>query len=130
MRKSRFTEEQIALFNEFPPHLRKMAEFAINTGCREGDVTGLKWEWLYTDPETGIHYFFIPGEEHKNGEDRIVVLNDIALTVVEQCRGEHPTYIFTYKGKPVGNIYNTAFKRARKRASKIYPNLAKSHVQS
>ena len=58
------------------------------------------------------------------------MLNDIALTVVEQCRGEHPTYVFTYKGKPVGNIYNTAFKRARKHASKIYPNIAKSHVNS
>lgn len=47
--------EQIVLFNEFPPHLRKMAEFANNTGCRKGEVTFLKWEWLYTDPETGIH---------------------------------------------------------------------------
>ena len=123
-------DEQIALFNELPPHLRRMAEFAINTGCREGDVTGLRWEWLYTDPETSINYFVIPGEEHKNGEDRIVVLNDTALKVIGQCRGDHPTHVFTYKGKPVKNIYNSAFKNARKRASKRYPDIAKSHVHS
>ena len=123
-------DEQIALFNELPPHLRQMAEFAINTGCREKEVTGMKWEWFLTEPTSGIQYFVIPGEEHKNGQDRIVVLNEVALRVIEQCKGDHPVFVFTYKGKPVKKINNSAYQSARKRASLKHPDIAKSHVHS
>jgi len=123
-------DEQIVLFNEFPLHLRRMADFAINTGCREKEVTGMKWGWLHIEPTTGIQYFVIPGEDHKNGQDRTVVLNSVALRVVEQCRGHHPIYVFTYEGEPVKKIYNSAYKRARTRAAKKVLSIAKSHVHS
>ena len=122
--------EQVVLFNEFPPHLRKMAEFAINTGCREKEVTGMKWEWLHTESTTGIQYFVIPGEDHKNGQARTVVLNSTALRVVEQCKGQHPSHVFTYEGAPVTKMNRTAYKKARKRASEKLPDIAKSHVHS
>jgi integrase len=123
-------DEQIVLFNELPPHLRQMAEFAINTGCRQKEVTGLKWEWLYIESTSGIRYFIIPGEDHKNEQDRVVVLNEVALRVIGQCKGEHPVFVFTYKGKPVGKINSSAFKAARKRASLKLPDIAKSHVHA
>jgi integrase len=123
-------EEQIVLFNEFPPHLRRMAEFAINTGCRAKEVLGLKWEWFHTEPTSGIQYFIIPGEEHKNGQDRIVVLNGVALRVTNQCRGVHPVFVFTYEGEPVKRINSSAFQSARRRASVKLPSIAKSHVHS
>jgi integrase len=31
-------------------------------------------------------------------------------------RHRHSTHVFTYKGRPLGRIYNTAWKRARRRA--------------
>ncbi len=60
--------------------------------------------------------FIISGERVKNREDRLVVLNRIARSVVEEVRGDHPGYVFTYKGKPVGTINNSAWKRARRDA--------------
>jgi integrase len=123
-------DEQIVLFNELPPYLRQMAEFAINTGCRQKEVTGMKWEWFLTHPTSGIQYFVIPGEEYKNGQDRIVVLNEVALRVIEQCKGDHPVFVFTYKGKPVKKINSSAYQSARKRASLKHPDIAKSHVHS
>lgn len=58
----------------------------------------------------------IPGELVKNGDDRLVVLNKIAKSVIEKARGNHPQYVFTYRGQPLANINNTAWQRARKRA--------------
>jgi hypothetical protein len=35
-------EEQRRLFRELPPHLQRMALFAVNTGARQEEVCGLK----------------------------------------------------------------------------------------
>jgi len=50
----------------------------------------------------------------KNKDDRLVVLNRIALAVVNQCHGQHATHVFTYKAKPVTRMLNSAWLRARK----------------
>jgi integrase len=52
----------------------------------------------------------------KNREERLVVLNQIASSVIESLRGVHPDYVFTYKGAPFANILNSAWKKARIRA--------------
>jgi integrase len=44
---------------------------------------------------------------------RIVVLNHIAQTVVEEQRGKHATHVFTYRGRPIERMNNSAWKRAR-----------------
>jgi integrase len=28
-----------------PSHLAEMALFAVNTGCRDGEICQLRWEW-------------------------------------------------------------------------------------
>ena len=38
-------EEQTALFRALPAHLQEMALFKVNTGCREAEVCGLRWDW-------------------------------------------------------------------------------------
>jgi len=38
-------EEQGRLFQELPAHLARMALFKVNTGCRNREVCGLRWEW-------------------------------------------------------------------------------------
>jgi integrase len=45
-----------------------------------------------------------------------VVLNSVAKKVIEEVRGTHPTHVFTYRGRPVGRMYTTSWKKARKRA--------------
>lgn len=88
--------EEDRLFAELPPHLAAMARFAVNTGCRDGEICGLRWAWEVDVPELGISVFLIPGEHVKNGRDRLVVLNRTAAAVVAAQRGRHATHVFTY----------------------------------
>jgi len=109
-------EEQTRLFKELPPHLARMALFKVNTGIRDKEVCFLRWEWEVPVPELNTSVFIIPEGWVKNGEERLVVLNRIALSVINELRGEHPEYVFTYKGHHMTKMNNTAWKNARKRA--------------
>ncbi len=108
-------KEQELLFSALPIHLRHMALFAVNTGCREAEVCNLKWKWETATNIQGCTVFIIPGKQVKNRDDRLVVLNDAAKAVVNECRGIHPEYVFTYLGNPVKNINNSAWQQTRKR---------------
>ncbi len=109
-------EEQFRLFNELPHHLAKMALFKVNAGCREAEVCGLKWEWEVSVPEMGTSVFIIPPEKVKNREERLVVLNRVAKAVIEEVRGQHREYVFTYDGRPIKKMYGAAWRKARLRA--------------
>ncbi len=116
-------EEQALLFQELPDHLARMALFKVNTGLREQEVCGLKWDYEVKVPELETSVFIIPGERIKNGEERLVVLNRVAKSVVESVRGRHPVFVFVRAHKkdgeprPVIKINNTAWKAARERAA-------------
>ncbi len=56
----------------------------------------------------------MPAEIVKNREDRLVVLNDIARSVIDKVRGQHPTYVFTYRNKPITRMLNSGWKVARR----------------
>lgn len=107
-------EEQRELFQALPDHLARMCLFKVNTGCREQEVCQLRWDWEVRVPELDTSVFIIPGERVKNREDRLVVLNRIASSVVENVRGSHPDYVFTYRDHAVNNINNSSWKRVRK----------------
>ncbi|MEW8049698.1 MAG: site-specific integrase [Candidatus Thiodiazotropha endolucinida] len=110
-------EEQARLFQGLPPHLAEMALFAVNTGCRDGEICRLRWEWEVAVPSLDALLFIIPGQYVKNGDERLVVLNRIARSVIERRRGKHPVHVFTYKDKPVQRMLNSAWLRARERAN-------------
>ena len=65
-----------------------MALFKVNTGCRDAEVCGLKWEWEVSVPELNTSVFLIPGSKVKNGDERLVVLNRVAKSVIDSVRGE------------------------------------------
>lgn len=114
-------DEQHRLFAELPEHLRSMALFAVNTGCREQEVCQLQWDWEIKLPEMPhLLVFIIPPELVKNGEERLVICNQTAKEAVVNQRGKHNQYVFTYKDEPVTRIHNTAWKSARKRAGLEY----------
>jgi integrase len=104
-------DEQTKLFNQLPPHLHRMALFAVNTGCRDAEICNLRWEWEVAIP--GGSVFIIPGEHTKNDEDRLVVLNEIAKSVIESVRGQHPQYVFIFRGKPSLRMLNTGWQKTR-----------------
>ncbi|MGE5128120.1 MAG: tyrosine-type recombinase/integrase [Sphingomonadaceae bacterium] len=119
-------EEQERLFAELPDHLRNMALFKVNTGCRDAEVCGLRWEWEVEVPELDTSVFVIPGDRVKNGADRLVVLNSVARAIVEAQRGMHAEFVFVYSqvrkaGKepiyrPIETMNNTSWQKARRRA--------------
>lgn len=109
-------EEQARLLQELPPHLGRMALFKVNTGTREMEVCNLRWEWEVSVPELGASVFIIPADRVKNGDERLVVLNRVAQSVVEEVRGQHPDRVFVFRGHPVNGMNNTGWQNARKRA--------------
>jgi integrase len=115
--------EQSLLFQELPSHLARMALFKVNTGTREQEVCGLKWSYEVNVPELDTSIFLIPGDQVKNGEERLVVLNSVARSVIDSLRGKHPEFVFVRESKrhgpqPVRKMNNTAWKNARARAAK------------
>jgi integrase len=109
-------DEQTRLFRELPTHLEEMALFAVNTGCRDAETCGLRWEYEIDVQELETSVFILPGSGVKNGDDRLVVLNRVALSVIGARRGRHPTHVFSYKDERIDRMLTSAWKRARKRA--------------
>jgi len=109
-------EEQDRLFRLLPDHLAQMSLFAVNTGCRDGEICALRWEWEVAVPQLETSVFVIPGERVKNGDERLVVLNRIAKSVVDSRRGIDDTYVFTFRDRRVQRMLNTGWQRARNKA--------------
>jgi integrase len=78
-----------------------MALFKVNTGTRDKEVCYLRWEWEVPVPELGTSVFIIPEDRVKNGEERLLVLSRVAISVIEEVRGEHPEHVFTYRDHPI-----------------------------
>jgi integrase len=108
--------EQRRMFRELPDYLAEMALFAVNTGCRDGEVCSLRWDLEVAVPELGTTVFIIPGSSVKNGDDRLVVLNRVALSVIAGRRGIDTAFVFTYKGRPISRMLTSSWIRARNRA--------------
>jgi integrase len=110
-------QEQARLFKELPTYLAKMALFKVNTGCRDQEVcNNLRWEWEVQVPGLDTSIFIIPAQRVKNRQDRLLVLNQVAKGVMDEVRGEHPEFVFTYKGRRVTAMCRKAWRRARERA--------------
>jgi CHAT domain-containing protein len=57
---------------------------------------------------TTIAVFLVPAEIVKNKEDRLVILNDVAKSVIDSQRNGHPSRVFTYRTRPLEGMYNNA----------------------
>lgn len=115
-------DEQSLLFQELPDHLARMALFKVNTGCREQEVCRLRWDYEVKVPQLDTSVFIVPSSLVKNGEERLVVLNRVAKSVVDSMRSLHPTHVFVRvpsKGepRPIPKMYGTGWKSARERAA-------------
>lgn len=100
------------LLGELPEHLADMAVFAVATGLRQGNVKRL--EWQYVDLDRG--HAWIPASQHKNGHAHAVPLNATALAVLRRQVGKHPVRVFTFRGRPVGQVNTRAWTQALERA--------------
>ena len=67
----------------------------------------------------------LPAARVKNRQARVVILNDVAQSVLEDLRGEHPVYVFTWEDRNgqrsrVGHFRNSGWIQARRRAAVRY----------
>ena len=76
----------------------------------------MRWDWEVQVPELDTSVFIIPGQRVKNGDERLVVLNRIAASVVADQRRCHPTYVFAHNGNRVSRMLNRVWLKARKQA--------------
>ena len=114
-------QEQTRLLELLPKHLAHMTIFGLNTGVRESLITGLRWEWEQRIPELNRTVFIAPGEFTKNGTDCLIPINRRAEAILDQVRGQHHEFVFTYvnlKGERdrINRINNSGWRTAWKAA--------------
>lgn len=128
-------DEQRIFFRELPDHLHKMALFKVNTGLREQEVCKLSWDWEVDVPELNTSVFIVPskfGGRHdnagvKNRTDRVIILNDVAKSIINQQRlllsdenNKAKHLVFPYRDKALCRMNDSAWRSARKRAAKAW----------
>jgi len=89
-----------------------MVLFALATGLRQGDMTGLCWSQV----DLECRRAWIAGKDAKNGDDLHVSLNDLAVEIQQRQRGKHPERVFTYRGKPITWVNTRGWRSALARA--------------
>jgi integrase len=109
-------KEQETLFRKLPAHLGRMALFAVNTGLRDSNVCGLEWTWEVAVPELKRSVFVIPPEAFKTKRPHVVVLNDVAWSIVEAQRSLHPIWVFPFRGRRINVMNNSGWQDARRDA--------------
>ena len=104
-------EDADRLLSFCPEHLAALVKFALATGCRAREITGLEWERVDLDRHTAWL------NQTKNGTPRGVPLNRDAVAVLKEQQGKHKQYCFTFKGKPIRwQISDKIWRRAVKEA--------------
>jgi integrase len=81
-------------------------------GRRQANVLDLQWSAV----DLGRRTAWVHGDEAKGGEAIGVPLNDDAMAVLNEEKGKHPERVFTYKGRPFGQVNTRSWRNALKRA--------------
>eukprot|EP00611_Tribonema_gayanum_P007342 TRINITY_DN16701_c0_g1_i1.p1 TRINITY_DN16701_c0_g1~~TRINITY_DN16701_c0_g1_i1.p1 ORF type:complete len:367 (+),score=63.60 TRINITY_DN16701_c0_g1_i1:55-1101(+) len=93
------------------PHLAALVRYALATGCRAGEITGLEWDRVDLSRNTAWL------NQTKNGTPRGVPLNVDAVQVLREQLGKHARYCFTHQGEPIRwQLSNTGWLGALERA--------------
>ncbi|WP_413861418.1 tyrosine-type recombinase/integrase [Candidatus Aalborgicola defluviihabitans] len=85
-------EEAERLIRNCPPQLAALVRFALATGCRASEITGLEWTRVDLDRKTAWL------NQTKNGTPRGVPLNEDAVEVLKEQIGKSLTHCATFQG--------------------------------
>jgi integrase len=58
----------------------------------------------------------VPEEQFKAKRPHVVILNDIAWSIIQTPRGGHATWVFPYRGRRIARMNNSAWRQARRQA--------------
>ena len=101
-------------YGHLPEHLKALAIFAYETGCRCSEIISLRWKQL--DWQSGF-VRLNPGET-KNDEGRVIPLSGMTMFMLNRLP-KVSDFLFTYKNKPLRN-FKTGWAAACKAAGKGY----------
>jgi integrase len=110
--------EQERLIRNMPAYLAEMVIFALNTGLRDQEICGLRWEHEFKVQSLDASVFVITAERTKNGRERIVPLNAIARSIINKRRGKGE-FVFEFDGNKLSRMNNKAWRKAREAAGLI-----------
>jgi integrase len=105
-------EEAQRLLAALPEHLADMAAFSLATGLRRANVTGLQRSQV----DLVRRLAWIHPDQAKARKAIAVPLNNEAVVIIRKQLGRHPTYVFSYKGKPIRQVSTKAWYGALQRA--------------
>lgn len=113
-------KEAQRLLEVSPLHLKRIILFALNTGCRAGEILELRWEHIDFNTNT-IH---IQAGETKTGIKYTIYMNSVVKQLLEEIKQEQEAqnithgFVFTNSlGKPYSEQgYRKTFKRALEQA--------------
>ena len=100
------------LLRALPEHQRNMAAFALQTGLRQSNVLGLEWSQI----DMARRVAWIHPDQAKARKAIAVPLNGEAIRILSLQIGKHQTRVFTFEGKPVGQVNTAAWRKALKRS--------------
>jgi integrase len=96
------------LHRHLPDHVKTVALFSFETGCRLGEILSLRWDQTALhgpDGKRGI--IRLRGGETKNGEAKSIPLTDrlrVALRSLRSSKENDSPYVFTYRGRQLRDI--------------------------
>jgi len=118
--RSEFTR----LRNELPSHLRPLVTFAFETGCRKGEILGLRWNQV----DLIERIIRLEPGETKNDEGRTIPImsDEMFLMLVEQKKLKDEKWpaspwVFSRDGQQIKD-FRGAWEEASKRAGLVHPN--------
>ena len=79
---------------------------------RQANVLRLQWPEIDLARRTA----WVHADQAKGGEAIGVPLNDEAMAVLQEEKGKHPERVFTFKGRPLGQVNTRSWRNALQRA--------------
>jgi len=105
------TRAQIrALAKRLPEHAGDITRFAVATGLRMSNITGLEWARVDLNRRT----VYIPGSQAKGRKGIGVPLNDEAVAVLKRWQGRNQRWVFVYRKRRIKRISTKAWRDACK----------------
>lgn len=93
-------------------HLVAFITFAVATGLRMSNITGLKWSQV----DLARRVLWVPPSSSKNRRPISVPLAYDARAIIRDQIGRHQEYVFTYRGKPFDRVNNRTLRKAAEEA--------------
>lgn len=105
------TREQFKkLVKALPKHTADMARFAVATGVRRSNITGLTWDRV----DIKERFAYVPGSQAKGKRGIPIPLNDEAVAALKRWKGKHETHVFVFRKKPVYQVATARWRAAVK----------------